>query len=273
MIRIICLVRYLPPLIYFVNRINEAYKVSLVIVESKPVYKKLINEIKLEGILGGAETIRKKAFNKIREKVYENDYNKYFGDKWGSINKNIPILRVEDFNSQVVYERIKEEHPDLILDHGTSIVKDRILEIADLNINLHWGLSPYYRGTHCTEWALINWDPYNIGVTIHKLTKIIDGGSILVQKRAIIQSNDTVNSINMQLTQLGTELVIKAIDKIKLGEQLQFKKQNYSLGSLTLECQWDKFLDKRMENIENNNLIKLMLEKPARKQRLLIVEW
>ena len=90
---------------------------------------------------------------------------------------------------------------------------------SDLALNLHWGLSPYYRGTHCTGWALINWDPYNIGVTIHKLTQRIDGGSILAQKRAVIKPGDTVNSINMQLTQLGTELVIKIIDKIVSRKQ------------------------------------------------------
>lgn len=274
MIKIVCLIKFTPPLIYFVNKINEKHKVSLVIIESPSISKKLMMEIKSKGFLGGIDDIiRDKVLNKIRKKGRSiNVYNKYFRDRWESIDNNIPILMVRDINSQIVYERLNKELPDLILDHGTSIVKDRILENSDLALNLHWGLSPYYRGTHCTEWALINWDPYNIGVTIHKLTKIIDGGNILAQKRAIIEPSDSVDSINMQLTHLGAELIIKVIDKIETGEQLQFKKQDYSLGYLTLQRQFSKYLRNQIENIEHNNLIGLMLKKPARKQRLPIVE-
>lgn len=272
MIKIICLIQPSPPLIYFVNRINERYKVSLVVVESPSVQRKLITTIKLKGIFGIINAIGNRVLTKIREREYINDYNSYFGDMWQHINNNIPILKVRDINSQIVYERLNKEQPDLILDHGTSIVKSYIFETSDVSLNLHWGLSPYYRGTHCTEWGLINWDPYNIGVTIHKLISKIDGGDILAQKRATIKPNDTVNSINMQLTQLGTALVIRAIDKIESGEQLQFKKQDHSLGFLTLTGQWNRCLNKQIENIESNNLIGRMLKKPARKQKLPIVE-
>ena len=76
----------------------------------------------------------------------------------------------------------------------------------------------------------------------------------------------------MQLTQLGTELVIKAIDRIESGEQLQFKKQDYSLGFLIFTRQWGKYLRKQIEHIERNNLIEQMLKKPARKHELPIVD-
>ena len=278
MMKIVCLIQLRSPLIYFVNRINERYEISLVVVEPPSTKKsliastkRLIARIKQNGISSTIEAIRY-GDGVLKEKRYISHYNKYFHDKWESIDNNIPILKVEDINSQIVYERLKEERPDLILDHGTPIVKDHILETSDLALNLHWGLSPYYRGSYCTEWALIHWDPYNIGVTIHKLTRIIDGGDILAQKRAMIKPGDTVNSINMQLTQLGTELVIKAIDRIESGEQLQFKKQDYSLGFLIFTRQWGKYLRKQIEHIERNNLIEQMLKKPARKHELPIVD-
>ena len=271
--KIVCLIRTSPSSIYFVNRINERHEVSLVVVESPSIRERLIAAIKLEGILGTIKILKNKVLREVIKKKYtSNYYNKYFHDKWQSSSSNICILNVEDINSPIVYERLKKERPDLILDHGTSIVKDHILETADLALNIHGGLSPYYRGTFCTEWALINWDPFNIGVTIHKLTRIIDGGDILAQERAIIKPSDTVNSINLQLTQLGTELIVRAIDKIESGEQLQFKKQDYSLGFLTLSRQRSKYIRKQIEYIERNNLIEPMLKKPARKQELPIVE-
>ena len=31
--------------------------------------------------------------------------------------------------------------------------RDELLAAVPLALNIHWGLLPYYRGTHCTEWA------------------------------------------------------------------------------------------------------------------------
>lgn len=188
------------------------------------------------------------------------------------MDEDLSIVETENINSDVVDKRLKEIKPDLILDHGTSIVKDDILANAPLALNLHWGLSPYYRGTHCTNWALINWDPYNIGVTIHKLTKNIDGGNILAQERAKITSNDTVKSINMQLTYLGTELIVQAINKLKNGKQLGYAGQDFSLGYLFLNRQWNPLLNEYLQQIQQEQVMELMLKKPARSEKLPIVE-
>ncbi|MFC1590026.1 formyl transferase [Candidatus Omnitrophota bacterium] len=272
MLKIFCMIRHEAPLVYFVNKINERHKISLAVVESPSVKKRIISKIRSKGILGVISGINNRLLEKVGGHKKINDWNYRFGNKWRSIDSGIPILKVDDINAQVVDERLKEEQPDLILDHGTSIVKDRIIKTAKLALNLHWGLSPYYRGSSCTEWALINRDPFNIGVTIHKLIKNIDGGDILAQKRAVIKPGDTVHSINMQLTQMGTELVIRAIDKIRSNEQLRFETQNFSSGFLTLNRQWSGHLRRQIEYIEKNNLIASMLRHPARKKRLPTVE-
>jgi methionyl-tRNA formyltransferase len=270
--KIVCLIRSDPAFVYFVNRIHERHKVSLVVVESPSFKRRLATKINSGGIPGLMEAFRNQASKRVNRKRHTLDCEKYFGDKWKSLSHEIPVLRVDQINSQSVYERLKKERPDLILDHGTSIVKDHILETSALALNLHRGLSPYYRGTYCTEMALVNWDPYNIGVTIHKLTRIIDGGSILAQERPIIENGDTVSSIDMQLTQLGTELISRVIDKIEAGEELHPEKQDVSLGFLTLNRHWSKHLRKQIRYVEKNNLIQQMFKKPARKKKLPIVE-
>lgn len=268
--KIVCLIRPEPPLIYFVNRINSTHKIALVVLEKKKMNSNSIfSKFKKHGMLRSFKILRNKM---IKRKDGVADFATFFGNKWQALDDNIPCLEIDSVNSEVVYERLKGDNPDLILDHGTSIVKNHILETSKLALNLHWGLSPYYRGTHCTEWALINWDPYNIGVTIHKLTKDIDGGHILAQKRATIKSDDTVHSINMQLTYLGTELILEIINKLRNDEHLEFEKQNFSLGYLTYTKQWNTLLDKEVECIEKNNLIALMLKKPSRVEKLPIVE-
>jgi len=273
MIKIACLVRVNPAQIYFLNRINERCKISLAIVEAPEIPLDLTNKVREKGILGSIEDITNRIlYPRGKQKRRISDCKRYLGDKWKSIDREIPLFTVKDINSEAVYERLNREKPDLILDHGTSLVKDNILETAPLALNLHWGLSPYYRGSYCTEWALINWDPYNIGATIHKLSRKIDGGDIIAQKRAVLAPGDTTHSINMQLTKLGVDLIIDIISRIEAGGELKFKKQDCSLGILTRNKQWGRHLFKQVENIENRDLIKAMLERPARLERFPIVE-
>lgn len=268
------MIRLNPAQIYFLNSINKKYKISLAIIESSRARLDLINKVKAKGIFCSFEDVVNRVLTAGRRRKHRiRDYNKHFGDDWKKINGDIPTVTADDINSEAIQELLEGEKPDLILNHGTSLVKDCVLKTSRLALNLHWGLSPYYRGSYCTEWALLNWDPRNIGVTIHKLAKEIDGGDILAQKRAYLTSEDTAHSVNMRLTKLGVELLIKAIEKIGAGEELNFKKQDYSRGFMTRVKQWNRHLFKRLENIENNGLIQTMLEKPAREQKLPIVEF
>lgn len=260
--KIVCLIRPYPPLIYFVNKINSEYPVSLVVIENiNTTSLNIFSKIKKHGIRGSIKILKNRILKRA-DKAF--DYNAFFGNEWQALNENLAYLETDSVNSIIVFNRLKEVKPDLILDHGTSIVKDHILETSKLALNLHWGLSPYYRGVHCTEWALINWDPYNIGVTIHKLTKYIDGGSIVAQKRVQIKPDDNVESINMQLTLKGTELILNIIKKINDGEYIEFINKNFLLGYLTLHRQWNCLLGKEIKYILKNNLIELMLKKPSR---------
>jgi folate-dependent phosphoribosylglycinamide formyltransferase PurN len=270
-VKIVCFIRPDSPLVYFVNRINREYPVSLVVIEKEVISSNnIFSKIKKHGVIGSLNILKSKI---LKRKSVTFDYNVIFGNKWQSLDKNIAYLEADSINSEIVLNRLKEIKPDLILDHGTSIVKDHLLDTSKLALNLHWGLSPYYRGVHCTDWALINWDPYNIGVTIHRLTKDIDGGDVLVQRRAEIKANDTVHSINMRLTYLGTDLILEAINKLINNESLNFEKQDFSMGYLTYKRQWNCLLGKEILHIERNNLIELMLNKPSRVEKMPIVEF
>ena len=267
--KIVCLIKSSPPLIYFVNQIQERYGVELVVIEKKRYGPRdILERAKKLGALAFFGAI-KDIVKTDKRKIY--DYERYFSGKWEKIHESIPILETEDINSKYVFEHLKEIQPDLLLDHGTSIVHGHLLKTSKLALNLHWGLSPYYRGTHCTEWALINWDPYNIGVTIHRLSDQIDGGDIVAQARAEIKCNDTLHSINMQLTYLGTELILELIDKLKKGEKLKFFKQDLSLGYITYLRQWNHLLCRDIKYIEKKGLLETMLEYPSRKEKLGIV--
>jgi folate-dependent phosphoribosylglycinamide formyltransferase PurN len=260
------MIKALAPTIYFVNYIHQYHPISLVIVESekspsKSEFERFADSVRSYGLL---TTITAIADNKWRNSDLKARHQAFFGDQWIRTHPDIPTIAVTDINSVECQERLSAEQPDLLLDHGTSIVKGHILDTAPLALNLHWGLSPYYRGVRCTEWALLNWDPYNIGVTIHKLAKRIDGGDILAQQRATVSKEDNVGSINMQLTKLGTNLIVNTIERLKKGSSFHYSVQDVSKGLLTLSRQWSRHLENHVRFIEENGIIAKMLKTPAR---------
>jgi folate-dependent phosphoribosylglycinamide formyltransferase PurN len=277
--KIVCLIKNRPAGIYMVNSVHKEHELSLVIVEN---LKSSANRISLPHRLLYLVLRPKKIFKYLKKKVLRKDkkdafyyasiHDRYFENIWQKLDDSIPVMYVDDINSEKVYDRLKEISPDLILDKGTSVVKDHILETAKLALNAHSGLSPYYRGAYCTKWGLINWDPYNIGVTIHKLSKVIDGGDILIQKRAVIKPDDSAYTIDLQLGVLGTQLYIEIINKLKEKNTLVFKKQDLSHGYITNGRQWNDTMEKAIHYIEKNALIGVMLEKPARRHKLPIIE-
>jgi len=284
--KIVCLVGDYAPLLYFARRIHERLSVSLVVVErggAEPEARasrarRLYWKWRKRGarrVL--ADLINRPAARKRRSRLYppgyRDDYERILDDRHPALAPDTPRLVVRSVNDPEVREQLNEIGPDVLLDHGTDLVKSHIVETAPLALNLHWGLSPYYRGSDCTEWALLNHDPYNVGVTVHKLAKSIDGGEVLGQARPPIEPGDTVHSINMKLTKLGTEIMLDALAELAAGRELAFHWQDRALGLLYRS----EYMTLKQRKLLNRSLaegqLSRMLERPSRKKRLPIVEF
>lgn len=269
--KVVCLIRPDPPLIYFANRIHAAHGVALVVVETgtralHPAPKRSFRQR-----LGGLVSSLAAMIQGRKSRRASTDLTLFFGNQWRHLNPGVPVLTTSDINSDIVRQRLAVLAPDVIADHGTSIVSQQIASAAPVALNLHWGLSPYYRGVCCTEWALINRDPLNIGVTIHKLDRRIDGGDILAQRRARVEPTDSAHAINMKLTVLGTELMIAALDRLKSGRPLHFAVQD-AHGDLRQIADWSPALAEEIRRIESDGLIAKMIDRPSRRTLLPIVE-
>ena len=163
-----------------------------------------------------------------------------FGPTWKVLPRDLPVLVTADVNAREVVERVNAVGPDLVLVHGTSLIRRPLMSCGALMLNLHWGLSPWHRGTRCTEWALLRRDFENIGVTIHRLTPRIDGGAIVAQERVALEAEDDVETINMRLTQAGVALVEALLRRLREGGELVFHEQDRKAGELHTERAWGK---------------------------------
>jgi len=70
---------------------------------------------------------------------------------------------------------------DIYVVFGASFIKGWLIDFLVMNqaLNIHMGISPYYRGSSCNFWALYDNNPSYVGATIHMLSKGLDSGDIL----------------------------------------------------------------------------------------------
>lgn len=70
---------------------------------------------------------------------------------------------------------------DVYVVFGASYIKSWLIDflVEHQALNIHMGISPYYRGSSCNFWALYDNKPEYVGATIHMLSKGLDSGPIL----------------------------------------------------------------------------------------------
>lgn len=70
---------------------------------------------------------------------------------------------------------------DVYVVFGASYIKGPLVEhlVARRAINIHMGVSPYYRGSSTNFWAMYDRRPQYVGATIHLLSSGLDSGPML----------------------------------------------------------------------------------------------
>ena len=70
---------------------------------------------------------------------------------------------------------------DAIIVFGSGLIREPLLShcMARRAVNLHAGISPFYRGNACNFWATYDGHPEYVGATIHRLSPGVDAGDIL----------------------------------------------------------------------------------------------
>ena len=111
-------------------------------------------------------------------------------------------------NTPEVLDWIRRCEADLIVLYGTSIIKAPMLDaFPDRIINIHLGLSPYYRGSATNFWPLVYGEPECVGATIHLAVAKVDAGAILTQVRPEVGTRDRAH-------ELGTKTLIAALEAL-----------------------------------------------------------
>lgn len=152
----------------------------------------------------------------------EHDYFGPFADN--SPDKSNPVeIPGGAINDKKYYEEITSLDPDLLVAYGCSLIKDPLLsEYKGRFLNVHLGLSPYYRGTGTNFWPLVNGEPEYVGATFMYIDEGVDTGEIIHQLRARVHPDDSPHDIGNRLIadvgRLYPELV-RRFDELHSVEQ------------------------------------------------------
>lgn len=196
------------------NEINKEFNVSKLIIEQPisllTLAKKRVKRIGYFQVFGQImlrillvpllKYISKKRVQEIKA-LYNLNFEQL------PLNK---IINVDTVNNDLSITAIIDEKADLIIVNGTRIISSKVLlAIGNVPIvNTHLGITPNYRGSHSGYWSLVNNEPNNFGITIHKVDSGIDTGSIIKQQTCGITPKD--NYYTYPFLQIGiakTEMI------------------------------------------------------------------
>lgn len=128
----------------------------------------------------------------------------------------IPLLQPESLKNDAIIKELTSLDADVfvVVAYG-KLLPETVLRIPRVFcVNVHGSLLPKYRGAAPINWAIINGDS-ETGVTVMKMSPILDAGEIILQAKLSIAHEDTAASLRQRMAQLGAVTLLQALDAIR----------------------------------------------------------
>ena len=241
---------------YFVNLLSTICDELWVVQEHKnlSIEKNFSGTSESENIITYFEYV-KEAEKKIFEKEYLNNNIKNIKTLsilYGELN-NLSLSSLNNFLKSDIY-----------IVFGSSYIKGNLVDflVSHKAINIHAGVSPFYRGSDCNFWALCDDNPHLVGSTIHFLSKGLDSGAILYHAMSHLKTNPfeyTMSTVKAAFHSITEKIADMSIFKINPIIQDKQKEIRYSKKIDFKDEIVKEYLKKKINlNIKkfNNSLLK-----------------
>jgi folate-dependent phosphoribosylglycinamide formyltransferase PurN len=158
----------------------------------------------------------------------------YVEQKLLGINEFPDTDRIEIRNGGVndpeILKWIEKREPDAVVLYGTSLIRGPLLDTySGRMVNLHLGLSPYYRGAGTNFWPLVYGEPECVGATLHLAVAKVDAGPILAQVRPSAEHDDRSHELGTKALMAAVELLPEALSLCVMG-RIVYGEQDLSIG-------------------------------------------
>ncbi len=228
---------------YLVNLLSNFCDELFVVQECKTLFTGTSDE-KYQN-----KNIIRKYFNKVLE-AQSKIFKQEFVNKYNKNIKTLPILNGE-LNKLPLFYLEDFLKSDFYIVFGSSFIKGELVDflIKKKAINIHAGLSPYYRGTDCNFWALYDDNPHLVGSTIHLLSKGLDSGPMLYHAMSNLKTNPfeyTMSTVKSAFHSIAERIKDGSLLTIKPYIQEKNKELRYTKKSEFTEEIIKKYFQKKI---------------------------
>jgi methionyl-tRNA formyltransferase len=130
----------------------------------------------------------------------------------------LPVLKAANINQPEIIAGMQALAPDIlvVIAFGQKI-SDQVLHIAPHGgINLHASLLPAFRGAAPIQRAILSGE-HASGVSVIRVTRVMDGGEILAQVPTPIGESETAGELHDRLSELGAPLIPQVLEYLMNG--------------------------------------------------------
>jgi methionyl-tRNA formyltransferase len=146
------------------------------------------------------------------------------GMKEIALEHSIPVYQPESINTLDGVARLRDWQPDLLVvaAYGQILSNDVLSVPPQGGINVHASLLPKYRGAAPVAWAIYHGERQT-GVTIIRMSVLMDAGDILAQEAITIGAEETAGELEARLAPLGAQSARRVIEQMTAGPVQGFK--------------------------------------------------
>ena len=213
---------------------------------------------------------------RVKKEILQSTIKKNYFEKVNDAEKKVFNFTLSPGNNikklELNYDELSNLNLDKITDYldsdyfiifGSSYIKNDLIDllVKKKAVNIHMGISPYYRGSDCNFWALYDDNSDLVGATIHLISKGLDSGPILYHVVSDIKEEIYTYSMSCVKASIDS-LVLKLKNKNLNLENTIVQNKSYQIRYTKKndfsEDAISKFLDKNInlkKKVDLNRLI------------------
>ena len=128
-----------------------------------------------------------------------------------ALQHGIPVFQPEDINKELPKKNISCDL--LIVTAYGQILSKEVLDIPHIApVNVHASLLPQWRGASPMQHSLLAGDTQT-GITIQKMSEVLDAGEILSQCITPIDDRETITTLHDRLAAMGAKQILETLKK------------------------------------------------------------
>ena len=236
-----------------INRLAEVSETTYAILECKTVFPGYVQDF-----FKKSEIFKEYFSNVISAE------EKYFGNSTFTA-KNVRSLAIKlgDLNLLKPKQIAPALESDIYVVFGSSFIKGWLTDFLTENhaVNIHMGLSPYYRGSSCNFWALFDGRPEYVGSTIHFLSRGLDSGPIIYHAIPKLDNENpfefTMRSVVVAQETLTEKIINSELFNSAPIPQSKDLEIRYSKNTEFTDEIAAEFLSRKMDNTKLKSLLSI----------------